>query len=101
MGVPRSDKVPDALGGGISRDNRPLSAPRAIVALSAFSRADSAVQRGGGSGRTRSRSTPRRSEDLPKSLEFGSMGRRSLLGNSRSLSPSLLVGRSCPLGSSM
>ena len=87
---PRSADAAEDLGGGIvSRDKRPLVSPRALLAsLSAFSRGESAVHRGGGSGRTRSRAaTGSRSGARPKSLGPGS--RRSLLGNSRGLSPGL------------
>lgn len=72
-----------------SRDKRPAVSPRALLAaLSAFSRAESAVHRGGGSGRARSRAGGGSlSEALEKSLRPGS--RRSLPGNSRDLSPGL------------
>jgi hypothetical protein len=89
-GGPRSADVAEDLGGGIleSRDKRPFVSARALFAsLSAFSR-DSAVHRGGGSGRTRSRAEREsRSEARPNSLGPGS--RRSLPGNSRDLSPVL------------
>ena len=89
-GGPRSADVSEDLGGGIlvSRDSRPLESPRKLLAgLSTFSRAESAVHRGG-SSRARSRPDRRsRSEALKRSLELGS--RRSLPGNSRDLSPGL------------
>ena len=87
----RSADAAEDLGGGIlvSRDKRPLESPRALFAsLSAFSRGESAVHRGGGSGRIRSRAgRGSRSDARPNSLGPGS--RRSPLENSRDLSPGL------------
>ncbi len=85
---PRSG-TPDVLGGGISLDSRPFSTPLPLFEdLSWFSRADSAIHLGGGSGRTRSRSLLVRSEEV-KSLGFTSNARRSLPEKSRGLSPGL------------
>jgi len=103
----RSDDCPEGLGGGISRDKRPLSTSLSLAVRSILSRAESAVHRGGGSGRTRSRSGAGiLSEDRPNSLDAISGARLSVPGKSRGLSPglspSLSLGRSpgLPLGRS-
>ena len=91
-GGPRSESPPDTLGGGISLESRPVSTPRVLFeeVLSKFSRAESAVHLGGGSGRRRSRSfLALRSDKLNASLGFRSMFRRSLPEKSRGLSPDL------------
>jgi hypothetical protein len=107
-GVPRSNDPPDARGGGISLESRPFSTPRVLFeVLSRFSRADSPVHLGGGSGRTRSRSLLLFRSGRLKSLEFASIPRRSLPeksrglspGRSPGLSPNLPPGRSNPLPS--
>ena len=98
-GAPRSESPPDVLGGGISLESRPVSTPRVLFeeSLSRFSRAESAVHLGGGSGRRRSRSfLALRSDKLNASLGFRSMFRRSLPEKSRGLSPGLSP--SLPLG---